>query len=187
MKVRLNKREQEGILMNVCKKCGFSIPEGVLFCKKCGTPVQSIETDEMDAGLTIEELTKYSLDMRELSDHMIATYVKAVKKMELELDKVKIEAESTISNLERKIREYEGEIRRYKAYVSDLEEKVGEAEAYTNQLLGEKTVLEKENKKLRLEHLDREQERKEATFCSNCGELLDEGTLFCGNCGTEQA
>ena len=48
-------------------------------------------------------------------------------------------------------------------------------------------VLEKENKKLRLEHLDREQERKEATFCSNCGELLDEGTLFCGNCGTEQA
>ena len=187
MKVRLNKREQEGILMNVCKKCGFSIPEGVLFCKKCGTPVQSIETDEMDAGLTIEELTKYSLDMRELSDHMIATYVKAVKKMELELDKVKIEAESTISKLERKIREYEGEIRRYKAYVSDLEEKVSEAEAYTNQLLGEKTVLEKENKKLRLEHLDREQERKEPTFCSNCGELLDEGTLFCGNCGTEQA
>lgn len=173
--------------MNVCKKCGFSIPEGVLFCKKCGTPVQSIETDEMDAGLTIEELTKYSLDMRELSDHMIATYVKAVKKMELELDKVKIEAESTISKLERKIREYEGEIRRYKAYVSDLEEKVSEAEAYTNQLLGEKTVLEKENKKLRLEHLDREQERKEPTFCSNCGELLDEGTLFCGNCGTEQA
>ena len=141
----------------------------------------------MDVGLTIEELTKCSLDMRELSDHMIATYVKAVKKMELELDKVKIEAQSTISELARKIRGNEGEVRRYKAYVSELEEKISEAEAYTNQLLGEKTVLEEENKKLRLEHLAREQERKEPAFCSNCGELLEEETLFCGNCGAKQA
>ena len=51
--------------MNVCKKCGFSIPEGVLFCKKCGTPVQSIETDEMDGLLPrtpFEKLEQYIYD-----------------------------------------------------------------------------------------------------------------------------
>ena len=171
--------------MSVCKKCGFSIPEGVLFCKKCGTPVQSIETNEMDVDLTIEELTKYSLEMRELSNRMIATYVKAVKKMELELDKVKIEAKSTISKLERKIREDEGEIRRYKVYVSELEEKAKEAETYTNQLIGEKAILEEENKGLLMKQSTQEQNAE--TFCSNCGELIEEGTLFCGNCGAKQS
>ena len=53
-------------------------------------------------------------------------------------------------------------------------------------LLVDEIKIYESDKKLRIENLAREQERKEPAFCSNCGELLDEGTLFCGNCGVKQ-
>ncbi|WP_458407206.1 zinc-ribbon domain-containing protein [Anaerotignum sp.] len=153
--------------MNTCKKCGYQMSDEVSFCKKCGTPITKNGEETVDEKKTEENLMQLSLEMRKISDQMIATYVRAVKAAELEVEESKNSAQTKITQLENKILECEGEIRRYKAYVSELEEKV--------------RILE--NEKIDVIPASQQTDEEKNPLCPNCNEPITEDMDFCGNCG----
>ena len=155
--------------MNKCSKCGFLVKDGAKFCKKCGTVIESKIDNEIDEGLVIEGLKKYSLEMREISDNMISTYSAAVEELKQKSKNSEIEA------IKDKLKEYQDKEKAYIREIENLKEKINESTSYNNELLGKIAEL-----KLKIS------EGKIEEYCPNCGEKIEEGMMYCGSCGTKK-
>lgn len=153
-----------------CKKCGIEIAETAVFCKKCGTKIEKVINEELEIG--VKKFEDLSLKLREISDEMIREYVSKMKCIEIENLNIEIKFKEEIQDLKDLLVMKDDELQELRKQISILEENLKEAK---NRI----EVFESGEKM----DMKVEKDNQISEFCYNCGDVITDDMLYCGNCG----
>lgn len=166
-----------------CRNCGEELSSTAVFCKKCGAAiVKDVNIEEnVNQEATFQEL---SLEMRNISDQMIAFFVSSMKQMEVEKKMLSDNSQKEIAKLKEQLNSSKVELDNFKETLQEKENLLIKANEKIKDL--ECVLLNISSGNLESEEIlkgvQNNGEEKDK-ICRGCGEIITEDMIFCASCG----
>lgn len=196
--------------MYICKNCGKEISETSVFCRFCGTPLEA----KQNAPVSIEESQKafeaLSLKLKQTCDEMVTEFVSKLNGSEVQLTQLQKTAETkdteisrlkelldakekSLEDSQKQLQKVKAELAEAKAQVKDLTDKISAQSILSANTEVEGEAMSQDDAKTVSIRSARSQDATQQlptvsssdSVCPRCGEPLEDGAVFCANCGNK--
>ena len=193
--------------MYICKNCGKEISESSVFCRFCGTPLEK----KLNTAVPVEESQKefeaLSLKLKQTCDEMVTTFVSKLNGTDVQLAELEKNAgtkdteigrlkelldskEKSLADCQAQIQNLRTELNKANTRVKELTEKLSSQSVQNNAAdddlnLGEAKTVSIRSVRAQENTLEIPVMSASGAVCPTCGEPLEEGAVFCANCGSK--